>query len=97
MLVGCGKHSAQTQNTQPSSPSLPKIRLVGITTISGNKRALLTVESPSNPQAQSLVLGEHERNDQVEVLQIDDKSGSVRLSNSGVLTLLTLSETAPAK
>jgi len=94
LLVACGKQSAETQRAQQSPGSVPRIRLVGITTILGNKRALLQVESPSNSQTQSLILGEHERKDQVEVLQIDDKSGRVQLSNSGVSTWLSLSEAA---
>ena len=67
---------------------------MGITSILRNKSALLKMESPgdsSGPaRVQSLTLSEHQKNGQIEVLEINEKSASVRLSNSGVVTLLTL-------
>jgi hypothetical protein len=97
LLVGCGKKSAETQQLQQPALSMPKLKLVGITSISGTKRALLRVESLSNSpgQAQSLILGERQTSGQIEVLEIDDKSGSVRVRNSGVETRLTLATNGP--
>ena len=99
LLVGCGNKSAEVQHLQQPALSLPKIKLVGITTISGNKRALLKVESTRNSPGptQSLILGEHQKSGQVEVLEIDEKSASVRVSNSGVVTLLAFERTPPEK
>lgn len=75
-----------------------KITLLGITSISGNKRALLKVESPGTspgiPRAQSLLLSEHEKGGSIEVLDIDEKAGNVRVNNSGLVTLVTFPETA---
>jgi hypothetical protein len=92
MLVGCEKKAAEIQKVQQPALALPKVRLVGITTILGNKRALLNVELPGNSPGptQSLTLSEHQKSGQVEVLEIDQKSASVRVSNAGVVTLLTL-------
>ncbi len=97
LLAACGKESAETQHVQPPALSLPKLKLVGITSISGTKRALLRVESVGNSpgQAQSLILSEHQKSGQVEVLEIDEKSGSVRVRNSGIETLLAVAINAP--
>jgi hypothetical protein len=99
LLIGCAKKSAEIKDLQQQAPSLPKITLVGITTISGNKRALLKVESPGNSPGptQSFILGEHQRSGQVEVLEIDEKSARVRVSNSGVVTLLAFERTPSEK
>jgi hypothetical protein len=80
----------------PTNPpaQLPKITLTGITTILGNKRALMMLAPPivkpgdTNRQI-SLILTEGQREADVEVLQIDEKRGSVRLNNSGTVMTLT--------
>ena len=73
--------------------ALPKITLTGITTILGNKRALMKVApngmKPGDPKEQSLILTEGQREGEIEVLQIDENRGSVKVNNSGTEMLLT--------
>jgi hypothetical protein len=63
---------------------LPPITLTGITTILGNKRALMNVQSPGKPP-KPLILAEGQREDEIEVLEIDEKAGSVKISQSGTV------------
>jgi hypothetical protein len=80
----------------PTNPpaQLSKVTLTGITTILGNKRALMkvlpTVLKPGEAAKElSLILTEGQREDEIEVLQIDEKAGSVKLNNSGTVMTLT--------
>ena len=80
----------------PTNPpaQLPKITLTGITTILGNKRALMMLAPPNLKPGNtnheiSLILTEGQRESEVEVLQIDEKRGSVRVNNSGTVMTLT--------
>src|SRR2546426_7293281 len=52
-------------------PDLPPIILTGITTILGNKRVLMNVQSPGKP-VQSFILTEGQRDGDIEVLEIDE-------------------------
>jgi hypothetical protein len=84
---------AQPAMTNPVAP-LPKITLTGVTTILGNKRALMKVApnglKPADPAKElSLILTEGQREGEIEVLQIDEKVGSVKVNNSGTIMLLT--------
>ncbi len=100
LLVGCGNRSAETQNPRQATVAAPKLTLVGLTSFAGKKRALLNLEAPgSSPaaeQPQQLTLGEHEKSGPLEVLEIDEKSASVRVSNSGLVTRLTLQDRLPS-
>ena len=74
--------------------ALPKITLTGITTILGNKRALMKVApvglKPQDPTKEtSIILTEGQREGGIEVLQIDENRGSVKVNNSGTVMLLT--------
>src|SRR5205823_4883306 len=64
------------------SNTMPRITLTGITTILGNKRALMTVQLPGKP-TQSFALAEGERSGGIEVLEINEKIGSVRINRLG--------------
>jgi hypothetical protein len=82
------------QNDPP--PQIPKIVLTGITTILGNKRALMkTQPQPAggkqgeHAKELSLILTEGQREGDIEVLQIDEKAGSVKVNNSGTVMTLT--------
>jgi hypothetical protein len=75
-------------------PQVPKITLTGITTILGNKRALMKMlpvglKPGETAKEVSLILTEGQRESEVEVLQIDEKAGSVRVNNSGTVMTLT--------
>jgi hypothetical protein len=74
--------------------SVPKILLTGITTILGDKRALLKAQVPAarpggQPREQSLVLSEGQRDGLIEVLQIDQNRGSVKVNDFGTILTLT--------
>jgi hypothetical protein len=78
----------------PPPTPLPKLILTGITTILGNKLALMKAVPPGNPPGravteESLILAEGQREGNVEVLNIDENAGSVRVNNSGSIMTLT--------
>jgi hypothetical protein len=79
----------------PTAPEPPpgNITLTGITTILGNKRALLKVSTPPRPpepaKDENLMLTEGQRDGAVEVLEINEKTGSVKVNNGGQITTLT--------
>ena len=82
-----------TQGPSPPPAPLPRISLVGITTILQDKRALLKVQFPAQPpepaKEVSCILTLGQREGPIEVLAIDETTGSVRVHNSGTETLLT--------
>lgn len=92
-----GLKAAQQPVVSNPPPVLPKLILQGITTILGNKRALLKEEplvlpgakSPANGEDLSMILTEGQRQGHVEVLLIDEKAGSVKVNNSGTVMTLT--------
>lgn len=77
----------------PLPLSLPRITLVGITTILQEKRALLKVQFPARPpepgKEVSCILSVGQREGPIEVLAIDEGAGSVRVNNSGTEMLLS--------
>ncbi len=79
-------------NLPPAAPP-PKITLTGITTILGNKRALMKVQEPPRPpqpaKEESYILTEGQRDGEVEVLAIDEQAGSVKVNNHGTVQELT--------
>ena len=92
-IFGLRPPPSEALSTNPPA-QLPKITLTGITTILGNKRALMMLAPPNlkpgdTNKEMSLILTEGERQGDVEVLQIDEKRGSVKVSNSGTLMTLT--------
>lgn len=76
----------------PAIIPLPRITLTGITTILGGKRALLTVQAAARegaaPREESYILAEGQREGDVEVLEIDEQAGTVRVNTGG--TTLTI-------
>jgi hypothetical protein len=78
---------------EPPPPPVPKITLTGITSILGNRRALLKVqEPPQPPQAArevSYILAEGQRDGDIEILAIDEAAGSVKVNNHGTVQELT--------
>jgi hypothetical protein len=75
-------------NPEANKPPPPKLTLTGITTIMGNKRALMTAQLPARPpepaRAQHYMLTEGQREGDVEVLNIDEVKGTVSVNNHGV-------------
>lgn len=77
---------------QPGPP-LPKVRLTGITTILGNKRALLKVQFPAwlrePARDKSYILAEGQGDGPIKVLEVDEKLGRVKMDNSGTVMEVT--------
>src|SRR5947207_2461570 len=94
-----GLHEQVVVVKDPIPPPLPKIILSGITTM-GNKLAFLKVQSPppkpgEQQQAeQSLMLMEGQREGDIEILEIDEKAGTVRVKNSGTEMTITFDKDA---
>jgi hypothetical protein len=80
------------EDSKPPPPPPPSIKLQGITTILGNKRALMKIMMPGRPgvkaEEQSFILAEGQRDGEIEVLEIDDKAGTVKVNNFGTITNL---------
>lgn len=76
-----------------SKPSGPPITLTGITTILGTKRAFMTLQMPGKPpepaKPLSLMLTIGQRDGDIEVLEIDEKAGAVKINAFGAITNLT--------
>jgi len=90
----------QIQIVEPPPPQIPKLTLTGITTILGNKRALMMEAEPGGKPGQpvqevSLILTEGQREGNVEVLLIDEHAGSVKVNNSGTIMTLTFEKDGP--
>lgn len=85
-------------NPEDTKPPPSKITLTGITTIVGKKALMKTPAPPVKPGTppgtpppteQFYMLGEGQRDGEIEVLAIDEKAGSVKVRNSGVEVTLT--------
>jgi hypothetical protein len=79
----------------PAAP--PKLTLQGITTILGNKLAILKALVPAikpgdQAKEQALLLAEGQRDGNIEVLQVDEKAGSVTVNDFGTVTTLTFAK-----
>lgn len=73
-----------------TNPPPSNIKLTGITTILGIKNALLMAQEPGpGGKSQSYILTEGQREGQIEVLTIDNVTGSVKVSNAGTVSTLT--------
>lgn len=78
-----------------NKPTVVKITLTGMTTILGNKRVLMkTAPPPGKPgegpkSEQSYILTEGQREGDIEVIEIDEKGGSVKVNNAGTIQTLT--------
>ena len=77
---------------KPPPDPPPGITLTGIITIGGNKRALLKWPATSKPGAaakeQSYILTEGQREGDVVVLEIDERAGTVKVNNHGVVQIV---------
>ena len=78
----------------PPPQALPEIFVQGTTSILGIRRVLFKVRTPAAPGQQAMekscILGEGERQDEVEVLVIDETTGTVRFNNHGTIQTLSL-------
>jgi hypothetical protein len=65
-----------------------KITLTGITTILGKTQALMSVQTAGKPQPEFFMLTEGQRAGEIEVLEIDEKGGTVKVTNQGIAQTL---------
>ena len=68
----------------------PVIVLNGITTIFGDKRALFNVVDAPTKTSRSYFLSEGERSGDIELLSVDARAGSIRVSDQGVVQWVTI-------
>jgi len=84
---------------QPPQKNPPQIILTGITTLLGNKLALLQALLPAPPglppREQRLALTEGQREGNIEVLEVDEKAGRVKVDDFGTITNLTFERNGP--
>ena len=81
-------------DSTPVAPPTPPVKLTlnGITTILGNKRALLHAQIPAHPpesaKEENYMLTEGQRDGGIEVLSIDEHAGIVKVNNNGLTETL---------
>jgi hypothetical protein len=85
---------------EPPAPALPPVKLAGITTLLGGKRAILRVARPARPPTpageESLMLAEGAPAESgISVLEINIAAATVRISNNGTIQTLDLEKDAP--
>ena len=86
---------------EAAKPPPVKITLTGITTILGNKRALMKAPAPPGKPGEpakpelSYIRAPGQREGDVEVLDIDEVSGNVKLRNAGVEVTLNIDKDGP--
>ena len=80
-------------------PPLPRIVLVGITTILGDKRALIKVKMPAVTdlalKEQSLMLAEGQQEGPIRILKIDENARQIEVNNSGTIMVITFEKESP--
>ena len=81
----------------PPPPVVPTVTLTGIVTILGRKQAFLTVQpvprQDSKTGPQSFILNEGQAQDEIQVLEIDERVGRVKINNHGVILNLAFEKT----
>lgn len=72
---------------------LPKVQLLGITTVLGDKRAIVKVLWPAmeggSRREQTFILKDHESAGEIELLEIDEIAGKVRMNISGTTIVVS--------
>jgi len=86
-----------SQTPEPPPAPRSKIRLTGITTIFGDERALLMVQEPALPgnppgPETSCILATGQRQGAIEILEINEKAGTVKVNNDGNISVITFDE-----
>jgi hypothetical protein len=85
----------QEQRSEVAVPA-PKFELFGITTILGDKRALIKAQFPGSPESlpveRSLILIQGQSDGEVEALEVDERRGSVKLRYAGMVYSVAFEE-----
>jgi hypothetical protein len=80
----------------PPLPPPPLIVLQGLTNINRRRQVLFKVQKSGAPAREiSCVLSEGERQGEIAVLEIDEKSGTVKFNNHGIEQTLNLKNDLP--
>jgi hypothetical protein len=92
-----GLNPPQTAAASADANPPPKITPTGIMTIFGSRQALFTVDGESKPgqppgKSGSYILSEGQRQDDIEVTRISEKSGVVTFNNHGVVQEIPLTK-----
>jgi len=68
-----------------------KVKLEGVMNLMGKRQAILRVSKQGVPPGQEpvLILGEGERDQDIEVISINDEAGEVKIKNAGVVSTIT--------
>jgi hypothetical protein len=81
---------------EANKPPPPNIKLTGIITMFGKKQALMKVVLPPKPgvkqEEQSYILAVGQRDGDIEVLDIDEKAGIVKVNDFGTVTNLNFTD-----
>ena len=108
-IAGRNAFGLRTQPTpaplENPAPPPPKIKLTGITTLPGGKRALFKLLLPAQPgqpaKEDYLTLAEGQRKGNIEVLQINEKARTVEVDDFGTVMTVTFDKpqlaTTPVK
>jgi hypothetical protein len=86
---------------EPQTPLLPpkplrKVTLTGITTILGKRLAFITIEGTKSQPAESVIISEGAAVDGIEMKEIDEKAGVVRVLNDSKLQILNFEPVKPS-
>lgn len=90
------KPPPRPEDIKAPPPPAPDIKLQGISTILGRKQVIMKVKLQARPPEPakdlSIMLGEGEREGEVEVLEINANEGVVRVNNGGSPLTLTMTD-----
>ncbi|MDE3067603.1 MAG: hypothetical protein KGJ60_08635 [Verrucomicrobiota bacterium] len=94
-VFGLNPPKPQEENKPPVAPP-PKITVNGITGVFGDWQALFKAAVPAQPgkpaRENSYMLGEGQRQDDIEVTRIDSKAGIITFNNHGVVQEIPLAD-----
>lgn len=101
MIVQRNAFGLVTPSPKPEPPRpIAKITLTGTTSILGDRRALLKAQLPAippeSPQEMSLILSEEQQEENIRILEINEKAGTVKVDNYGTIVVLAF-ESPPSK
>lgn len=89
----------KSQPTEPPPAPLVTVKVVGITTLLPEKLTLLKLNLPARPpepaREVACILRAGEREGPIEVLEIDERAGRVKVNNAGTVTTLMLEKESP--
>jgi len=94
-----GLRPPRREQSEPPPAPLARVKVVGITTLLPGKRALLKVYLPAQPPAPArevaCILKVGQREGLIEVLDIDEVAGCVKVNNAGTEMVVLLENENP--